>query len=220
MSKAKDPWRSRLMLLFTPELCAPREPLEVLEAAIEFVDVVQIRPKRPGSRAPCAARDVFDWCVRVRDLLDARRELEVAVLVNDRVDVAAALLGRGCDGVHLGQDDCPTEHARALLGDDAWIGISTHDARQVAATWDLPVDYVGFGPIHATTTKGYEHGLGAESAWIAAEAAGRPVFPIGGIDATNIGELTRIGRAAVGSAILAAEDPSRAARELRTLLDG
>lgn len=208
------------MLLFTPELCGPRDPMEVLDAALGFVDVVQVRPKAPGSHAPCTAREAFDWCIRVLDLLAAKPDLEVAVLVNDRVDVAKALLDRGCDGVHLGQDDCPARLARALLGEDAWVGISTHDARQVAATWDLPVDYLGFGPIHASSTKGYERGLGVESAWIAAEGAGRPVFPIGGIDATNIGDLTRIGRAAVGSAILAAEDPSKAARELRDLLVG
>jgi len=208
------------MLLFTPELCAPRDPIDVLDAALGSVDVVQVRPKSMGSRAPCAARETFDWCVRVLDLLTARPNLDVAVLVNDRVDVAAALRARGCDGVHLGQDDCHPRLAREILGEDAWIGISTHDASQVGATWDLPVDYLGFGPIHASGTKGYEKGLGVEAAWVAAEGAGRAVFPIGGIDATNIGDLSRIGRACIGSAILAAEDPSTAARELRDLLAG
>ena len=209
---------ARLMLLFTPELCGPRDPIAVLDAALDSVDVVQIRPKPAGSAAPCAARDVYDWCVRVLDLVAARKDRDVAVLVDDRVDVAAALLARGCRGVHLGQEDCPASIARGILGDSAWIGLSTHDARQVGESWDLPVDYLGFGPVHATTTKGYERGLGPEAAWIASEAAGRPVFPIGGIDATNIGELARIGRAAVGSAILGADDPARAARELRALL--
>jgi thiamine monophosphate synthase len=46
-----------------------------------------------------------------------------------------------------------------------------------------------------------------------------PVFAIGGIDATNAADLARIGRVAVGSAILSAADPGRAAREIRALLD-
>ena len=73
--------------------------------------------------------------------------------------------------------------------------------------------------MHATRTKGYEHGLGSECCWIASEASPLPLFPIGGIDRSNAQELARVGRAAVSSAILAAPDPARAARELRALLE-
>lgn len=209
---------ARLMLLFTPELCSPRDPMEVLEAALESVDIVQIRPKRSASSAPCAARETYEWCVRVLDLLSVRPDLDVQWIVDDRVDVAAALRDRGCAGVHLGQDDCPVAIARQILGPDLLIGLSTHGVRQVGEAGEMSIDYVGFGPIHATSTKGYERGLGPEAAWIAAEGSPLPVFPIGGIDATNIGELSKIGRAAVSSAILRADDPGRAARELRSLL--
>jgi thiamine-phosphate pyrophosphorylase len=209
---------ARLMLLFSPELCAPRDPLEMLEAVLESVDVVQIRPKPAASSAPCSARDTYEWCARALDLLSARPALDVLVIVDDRVDVAAALRERGCAGVHLGQDDCPVGVARAVLGPGSLIGFSTHDMRQVAFASDMEVDYIGFGPIHATRTKGYTRGLGSEACWVASEASSRPVFAIGGIDAANAGELSRVGRAAVGSAILAADDPAHAARELRELL--
>jgi thiamine-phosphate pyrophosphorylase len=206
------------MLLFTPELCAPRDPMEVLEAALASVDVVQIRPKRASSSAPCAARETYDACVRVLDLLSAHPGVDVLVIVDDRVDVAVALWERGCAGVHLGQDDCPIAIARRLLGPDPLIGLSTHDVRQVGEAGETSVDYLGFGPVHATSTKGYALGLGSETAWIASEGAHVPVFPIGGIDATNIEELARIGRAAVSSAILRADEPGKAAGELRSLL--
>jgi thiamine-phosphate pyrophosphorylase len=78
---------------------------------------------------------------------------------------------------------------------------------------------LGFGPIHATATKGYAHGLGAEMAWIAAQSSNLPIVPIGGIDAHNANELARVGRVCVGSAILAAPDPAAAARALREALD-
>jgi len=222
--------RARLYLLFTPSLCGERDPLEVLEAALPHVDLIQVRPKdadhqldpRQPSSGPSAvtsARRAHDWTLRVLDLLASHSELDVGVLVNDRVDVARALSERGCAGVHLGQDDMPLREARKLLGPDPLLGLSTHSAAQVAAALDEPVDYLGFGPVHATASKGYVRGLGPEAAWIAARASPQPVFPIGGIDRENAGELEDIGRAAVSAAILAADDPERAARELRELLE-
>lgn len=214
---------ARLMLIFSPELCGARNPLEVLESTLPWIDLVQVRPKPAGSQAsphaPCSARDVRDWCLRVLDLVSTHPEVDVPVIVNDRVDVAALLWERGCAGVHLGQEDCPVESARALLGPGPLVGLSTHHMRQVAEATDSDVDYVGFGPIHATRTKGYEAGLGPDACWIASAASLHPVFAIGGIDRTNASDLSRVGRIAVGSAILSADDPARAARELRGLLE-
>jgi thiamine-phosphate pyrophosphorylase len=211
--------QARLMLLFTPESCAGRDPLAVLASTLDAVDVIQVRPKAHGSNAPGAARDTYDWCVKVAALLETHGRSGIPVLVNDRVDVAEALLGRGCAGVHLGQDDCLVGVARRRLGPAPLIGLSTHDAIQVAEAGEEPVDYLGFGPIHGTPTKGYARGLGVEAAWIASAGSSVPVFAIGGIDATNAADLARIGRVAVGSAILSAADPGRAAREIRALLD-
>lgn len=218
---------ARIQLLFTPHLCEPRDPLEVLAAALPYVDAIQVRPKRadpsPGSSgAPppptrSVARDVFDWCIRVIDLVRSTR-VDALVLVNDRVDVAMSLLDAGVDGVHLGQDDLAVELARELLGPDALIGLSTHTQTQVALAQELDLDYLGFGPIHATATKGYVRGLGSEAAWVAQRGSQIPLFPIGGISVENVGELTNIGRAAVSSTILRADDPARAARILRSLL--
>jgi len=210
-------WRARLMLVFTPELCPPgSDPLDVLARALPALDAVQVRIKDPElGTAP--ARATSDWTRRVLELVGRARS-GVLVLVNDRVDVAAALRAEGVDGVHLGADDAPGELARALLGPELLVGLSTHGAADVARADELPLDYLGFGPIHATATKGYARGLGSEAAWIAARASSRPVFPIGGIDAINAAELAEVGRAAVGSAILAAPDPARAAREIAAQL--
>lgn len=209
---------ARLMLIFTPEICAGRDPLEILEATLPSIDVVQIRTKPVGSSAPCPARETYDWCARALAVVEARAS-DVLVIVDDRVDVAVALRNRGCAGVHLGRDDCPPGVARDLLGPLPLIGLSTHDVRQVARASELEVDYLGFGPIHPTQTKGYDRGVGSEACWIARSAFPGPVFAIGGVDATNAGELSGVGRAAVGSAILGAQDPGRAAAELRGLLE-
>ena len=210
--------RARILLLFTPSACGDRDPLAILAEVLGEVDIVQVRPKAPGAATPCEARATFDWTVRVLDLVRARPELEVLVMVDDRVDVAAALRTEGCAGVHVGTDDMPVALARELLGPTALIGSSTHTFDDVAAADDESVDYIGFGPVHPTGTKGYASGLGAEAAWIAHTASSKPVFPIGGINLENAHELARVGRAAVAAAILSAPDPARAARELRAIL--
>lgn len=208
------------MLLFTPALCGGRDPLGVLEASLASVDVVQVRPKPLGDApGPASAREAFDWTRRIL-ALDALRRSRALVLVDDRLDVARALWDEGCAGAHVGEHDTPPDVARAFLGPDPLLGLSTHTFADVVAANELALDYLGFGPVHATGTKGYARGLGAEACWIASLASTRPLFPIGGIAPENAHELARVGRAAVGSAILAAPDPARAAREIAEALAG
>ena len=89
----------------------------------------------------------------------------------------------------------------------------------MALATQLPVDYLGFGPIYPTATRGYERGLGPEAAWVANAGAPCPLFPIGGIGTDNAAELAVVGRAAVSSAVLAAPDPGAAAALLRSMLE-
>ena len=216
---------ARLMLLFTPQACGGADPEGVLRALLPEVDAVQVRckplaagpstPDRPGP--PAQARASHDW---TRRCLEWAAELQSPplVLVDDRVDVALALAAEGCAGVHLGTHDFPPTEARELLGPELLIGASTHGAAEVARTAELPVDYLGFGPVFATATKGYQVGLGPEQAWVAQAGSTLPLFPIGGIDGHNAHTLATVGRAAVGSALLAADDPVAAARDLRAAL--
>jgi thiamine-phosphate pyrophosphorylase len=206
------------MGVFTPATLPAGEELERLLAAAPFLDVVQVRVKEPDrTDGPSPARALLEWTERVLAALPKERPL---VIVNDRPDVARALRALGCDGVHVGQDDAAPRAVRTFLGSELLIGLSTHDARQVAAAQDEPVDYLGFGPVFPSATKGYAQGRGPEYAWAAAEASALPVFAIGGIDVTNAQELDNVGRAAVGAAIFAASDPAAAARELAELLVG
>ena len=82
-------------------------------------------------------------------LLPELRVRGCLLIINDHLAVAATT---GADGVHLGQDDRPTSisEARAALNPGALVGRSTHDLAQVLAASDA--DYLGFGPIFATTT--------------------------------------------------------------------
>ena len=211
--------RSRVMLLFTPELCrgGAAASSAILDAVLPHIDALQIRIKT-------GARDLFDGARKALDVLHAHVGLELPILINDRVDVALALGAGDPDGqvhgVHLGQDDLSGRDARALLGGSALIGRSTHDFAQVMLATEEPVDYLGFGPIFPTATKGYDRGVGAERAWMADTATHLTVFPIGGIDTQNVTELRPVGRVAVSSAILCVEDPVAAVADLRRQLAG
>ena len=211
---------ARLMLIFTPELC--EDPLERLALVWDQIQVLQIRPKGIGenSKEPSNARETLEWCQRILDMgrnLGPRRPL---ILVNDRVDVAAALMHEGVDGVHLGQDDTPPRVARERLGSKALIGLSTHNHREVREADTQPVDYLGFGAVFPTGTKlgtTKNHSVGS---WVACAHATIPVFPIGGITPQNSWLLRPSGRAAVGSGILNHPDPRAAAQAIHRALTG
>ena len=77
--------------------------------------VIQIRDKR------ASPRELYQQAAAA---LQVARADNVKLIINDRVDIAAALKA---DGVHLGQTDIPVEAARHLLGQAAIIGFSTHN---------------------------------------------------------------------------------------------
>ncbi len=136
-----------------------------------YACVLQVRIK------PCDTADLVRVARMARRVCD---EAGIPLVVNDRVDVA---LAAGADGVHLGQTDLPIEAARAIAGNKLFIGVSTHDLAQVAAAVAGGADYLGFGPIFATTTKRNPdpvQGLAGLREAVAA-AHGVPVVAIGGI---------------------------------------
>jgi thiamine-phosphate pyrophosphorylase len=122
----------------------------------------------------------------------------------------------------VGQDDMPAAEARALLGPDAIVGLSTHSEEQIAAAAEEPVDYISVGPIWETPTKEGRPGVGLELVEHAAAGAPHPFFAIGGIDPSNAPEVVAAGarRLGVVRAIRDAEEPTAAAEALRASLAG
>jgi thiamine-phosphate pyrophosphorylase len=191
------------LYLVCPQLDGAR-----LRAALRGgVDVVQLRIK-DGDDATIlrAAADVRDACADAGALF----------LLNDRPDLVDAA---GADGVHIGQDDMPVAHARALVGPDRIVGVSTHGPEDLAR--DAGADYAGVGPVHATPTKPGRAAVGLEYVRHAAAHAQLPWFAIGGIDPSNAAAVVQAGatRIAVVRAITEAEDPEAAARALRHALE-
>ena len=171
--------------------------------------VLQLRAKQAGARAMLrAARRVLPLC----------REYGVPFCVNDRLDVA---LAAGADVVHLGQDDLPLADAlriRSELGrPDLVVGFSTHNREQAVAAAAEGADYIGFGPVFATTSKlNPDPVVGLDALAQVCRAVSVPVVAIGGVALFNVPAVAGAGAAAVAliSAIAAATDPAAAGREV------
>jgi thiamine-phosphate pyrophosphorylase len=153
------------------------------------------------------------------EALRVARVRGMKLIVNDRADIALAL---GADGVHLGQDDMPPEAARALLGEGAIIGFSTHNVAQAAEAARLPVDYVAIGPVFPTSSKSNpDPVVGLEGVARAREAVGHtPLVAIGGITRENARAVLEAGADAVAviGALLTPADPAEITRRTREFL--
>jgi thiamine-phosphate pyrophosphorylase len=194
---------------------ASRAPLaELVEASVAAgVDWVQLRERALDGAALLALADL------VRDAAArgaARRGGAARVVVNRRLDVA---LAARVDGVHLGFDGVSPAAARALLGEGAWIGVSTHAAREIEA--GCGASYAHLAPVFAPLSKRSARPPLGLPELARAAARGLPVLAQGGITAARVREVIAAGAAgvAVSGAVLAAPDPAQAARELREALD-
>jgi thiamine-phosphate pyrophosphorylase len=203
--------RSRLdaarLYLVTPAIAPAR-----LAAALDGgVDLVQLRIKDAVDDATLLreAAVVREACARTGALF----------LLNDRPDLVVAA---GADGVHVGQDDVSIAEARALVGPERLVGLSTHSPQQVDDAHRAPggVDYIGVGPVHATPTKPGRPAVGLALVAHAAAQATLPFFAIGGVDPLTVAAVREAGarRVAVVRAITHADDPAAAARALRATL--
>ena len=184
--------------------------VELVTAAWRGADVVQLRHKS------LARAELLALARRLREI--TARE-GVLFVVNDHLDIAML---SGADGVHLGPDDLSISAARRVAGGSLLIGASASSPKSARAALADGADYLGSGPAFATPIKTEKKVIGPRGVAAIAAAVGPavPVFAIGGINASNIAQLTAEGlhRACVIRAIADAPDPESTARRLRTML--
>lgn len=177
------------------------------EAARAGTGVIQVRGKE------LSTAELFALTCAVADAVNTANP-QTRVVVNDRVDVALAARDAGVPvhGVHLGQDDLPVTHARAILGPQAIIGLSAGSLELVrqADTHREAIDYLGVGPFRPTPTKDTgRQPLGLASYPQIVAATQLPIVAIGGVGLDDVDELARTGIAGVAlvRAIMDAEQP-------------
>jgi thiamine-phosphate pyrophosphorylase len=183
-----------------------RSTAEIVTAALAGgVSAVQLREK------DLCTRDFYQEGLPIRGLLRANG---VALIINDRIDIALAL---DADGVHLGQDDMPLEEARRILGPDRIIGLSVNDMSHINSENEALADYFAISPVFPTPTKtDTTEPWGLEGIRKARVLTDLPLIAIGSIKLHNVRAVVDAGAdsVAVVTAITAASDPAEATREL------
>tara|TARA_B100001063_G_C16719912_1_gene532919 strand:- start:499 stop:1185 length:687 start_codon:yes stop_codon:yes gene_type:complete len=182
----------------------------VEQAVAGGVTMVQVREKHGDVRA------FIERAQAVKSILAGT---DVPLIINDRVDVALAV---DADGLHLGQSDMPPIIARQLIGPDKILGLSIEDEQQLQQADDLPIDYIGLSALFTTPTKtNLKKHWGYEGIQMALETTKLPIVGIGGINESNIPQLTQTGihGLALVSAICHAKDPKKATQDLLSLME-
>lgn len=144
------------------------------------------------------------------------RKYQVPFVINDHVKLAAAI---HADGVHVGQEDMEAGAARAKLGADKIIGVSAQTVEQALLAEKNGADYLGVGAVFATGSKDDAQEVDFATLQAICQAVKIPVVAIGGINETNVMQLSGSGICgiAVISAIFAQPDISKAAAHLKGL---
>ncbi len=199
----------RLYLITPPAIADLNAFAEDFARALGAGDVacIQLRLK---SRDGVAASD--DDILRAAEkLLPIARTHDAAFLINDRPDLA---LKSGADGVHVGQSDASCKKARALLGDEATVGVTCHNSKHLALdAGEAGADYVAFGAFFPTQTKAASTTAEISLLEWWSYATTLPSVAIGGITPGNCTSLVRAGAdfLAVSSAVWNGPDGAAAA---------
>lgn len=206
-----SPGRWRLYVITDESVSRGRSHIEVAEAAIRGgADVIQLRDKTASGGT------LYRVALALRKLT---REAKVPLIVNDRLDIA---LAADADGVHLGQKDLPATVARNIMGPVRILGVSADTLEEALLAEKDGADYLGVGPVFEARETKADAGepLGLERIARIRKHCRLPIVAIGGIKAENARLVREAGAdsAAVISAIVAADDITQAARELKSIL--
>jgi thiamine-phosphate pyrophosphorylase len=198
------------LYLITPDRAADQVVALARAVLRGGADVVQLRHKT------LARSELLDLA---RTLREVTNQAGVLFIVNDHVDIA---LMAGADGVHLGPDDLSVGASRRLAPEGFLIGASAWRPDTARSAVSGGADYIGCGPAFATPVKKDKGVIGPAGVAAVAAAVDVPVFAIGGIEESNVGQLTAVGvrRICAIRALADASDPEKAARRLRAMLSG
>lgn len=197
---------SRLYFITDSTLYEEAEFLLRIEQALQGgVTLLQLREKEKSTR------EYLELAEKVHALT---RRYDVPLIIDDRVDVALAI---EAEGVHVGASDMPVALARKLMGRNKIVGATAKTVPWAEEAFEQGADYLGVGAIFPTTTKVKTVFTSTETLRDICHAVPIPVNAIGGLNKNNLGVLAGIPIAGicVVSAIMKAEDPRKAAEELK-----
>lgn len=183
-----------------------QEFLNRVEKALQGgVTFMQLREKDKTTR------EYIELAQKVHNIT---KKYNVPLIIDDRVDVALAV---DAEGVHVGQSDMPVEIARKLMGENKIVGATTKTVEQAKEAYEQGADYLGVGAIYPTTTKVKTVLTSTDTLRDICNAVSIPVNAIGGLNKDNVDILEGISISGicVVSAIMKADDPKKATKELK-----
>ena len=177
----------------------------VEQALQDGVTLLQLREKNKSTR------EYMELAEKVHAIT---KRYGVPLIIDDRVDVALAI---DAEGVHVGASDLPVATARKLMGENKIVGATAKTVPWAREAWEQGADYLGVGAIYPTTTKVKTVLTSTDTLWDICKAVPIPVNAIGGLNKDNMDVLAGIPIAGicVVSAIMKADDPRKAAMELK-----
>lgn len=181
----------------------------VEEACKGGVTLLQLREKERTTR------EYLSLAEKVHEIT---KRYDIPLIIDDRVDIALAV---NAEGVHVGQSDMPVYIARKLMGNDKIVGATAKTVPQALEAYEQGADYLGVGAIYPTTTKVKTVLTSVDTLKDIVKAVPIKVNAIGGLNKDNIHILKNSGISGICavSAIIKAENPCNAAKELREAFD-
>jgi len=175
----------RLYAILDAESCE-RRGFSLHAVAVAWRDagvrLLQYRDKRASDDA------VLANAAMVREVFAGT---DAVLILNDRVHLFHA---SRFDGVHVGQGDVPVAKVREIIGENAALGISTHNPAQLKDADALDVSYVAIGPVFATSTKlDADPVVGLGGVRMARALTQKTLVAIGGINADRASDVFTAG---------------------------
>ena len=192
------------LLVITDRLSAQRDlsdtVAEVLEAGCRWI---MVREKDMDTAALVALAE---------NIVDQARPYGAHISVNG--DPKAAGIA-GASGAHL-QSAAQVSPARVLLGQDALIGVSSHNLEEAQKAADAGADYVTMSPIFLTDSKpGYGPAIGLDALGDLCRQLPVPVIALAGITPATAPLCLENGAAAVAvmGSVMRSDAPSKVTGE-------
>jgi thiamine-phosphate pyrophosphorylase len=173
--------------------------------------------------AGCTLLQYRNKNVDTRVMLEQARELKrrvgggmVKLIMNDRADLC---LMAQFDGTHVGQHDPSPESVRGIIGDGRWLGVSTHNPKQLQEGELTSADYLAIGPVFATSSKERpDPVVGLEGLRRARQLTPKPLVAIGGITRANAASVIEAGADSVAVISDLLREPRKSAEEFFRVL--
>jgi thiamine-phosphate diphosphorylase len=185
-----------------------KKQIDIAKAALKGgAKIIQFRAKNMAKpEFLSAAEEISRLC----------KDHGAILIVNDDLEIALQI---GAGGVHLGEDDISIAEAKKR-GPGLIIGRSTHSLEEAVEVEKQGADYIAFGAIFPTYTKGRPTPIqGIEKLTQVCAQVKKPVVAIGGINRQNLASVKKAGASAAAfiSEVVCAEKIDERVRELITI---